>query len=485
MDERKKILLMSNSERGQANVMLAVFHELLLHPEFDVHVASFQDLKARFTEEASKTSAEHATFHTFPAPSMIECVQRSGSGDLSMAMHAPTVKGALAALDIAPEICLSWTEEEYLSLYNFSTQLITTLNPAVVVLDPLLSQGIDACQFLQWEYFILTPLSLQQTLTTIQPKASIFCKYPAIGSGYPFPLPLHLVLPNIYRVLRSAIAFTFTTNPRLKTVNAYRLAAGAPSPMVPCFNIYHPTVHYLTPALPEIEYPYLIPDNVTLCSPIQLPTPPVSETDPDLHKWLEERSTILINLGSHIASNQSDAFAIATGLRTVLTANPHIQVLWKLKPTPTTRTLTSALPAILPAALRPRLKITPWLTPDPLALLLSGTIICSVHHGGANSFYEALKAGIPHLVLPVWFDTYDFAAKSEFLGVGFYGNKSSAPHIAAEEFAEKLGAIIGEREPAVRMRRRARELGEVCMRSEGRVVACERIMEAAKRGKVG
>jgi len=304
-----------------------------------------------------------------------------------------------------------------------------------------------------------------------------------MGSGYPFPLPFHLVLPNIYRVLRCAIAFA--TNPRLKTINAYRLAAGAPSPMVPCFDIYRPTAHYLTPALPEIDYPYLIPENVTLCGPIQLPTPPISKTDPDLNKWLQQRPTILINLGSHVASNASDALAIATGLRTVLTTNPNLQVLWKLKPTPTTSSLTSALPTILPAPLLPRVKITPWLTPDPLALLLSGTIILSIHHGGANSFYEALKAGVPHLVLPVWFDTYDFAAKVEFLGVGLYGSKSSAPRIGAEEFAEKVGVMVGEGEGAVRIKRRARELGVLCGGREGRIVAAERILEAVKGEKVG
>jgi len=179
MSQSKKILLMGNSERGQANVMLAVINELLLDPEFDVHVASFQDLRSRFNEEVSKINSEHATFHTFPAPSMIECMGRCGDGNLSTAMHAPSFKGALAAYDIAPEVCVCWTEEEYLSVYTYSTQLIATLEPAVVVIDPFFSQGIDACQTLKRDYFILTPLSLQQTLTSIQPKTSIFCKYPA------------------------------------------------------------------------------------------------------------------------------------------------------------------------------------------------------------------------------------------------------------------------------------------------------------------
>ena len=179
MSQRKRVLLMTNSERGQANVMLAATHELLLHPELDVHVASFQDLESRFNEVVSTTTtSEHATFHAFPAPSMMECWRRSGNGNLSTAMHAPSVNGALALLELATEICLCWTKEEYLAVYTFTKELISALDPAIVVIDPFLSQGVDACQFLKQEYIILTPLSMQQTLSKIQPMASIFCKYP-------------------------------------------------------------------------------------------------------------------------------------------------------------------------------------------------------------------------------------------------------------------------------------------------------------------
>jgi hydrogenase maturation factor len=36
-----------------------------------------------------------------------------------------------------------------------------------------------------------------------------------------------------------------------------------------------------------------------------------------------------------------------------------------------------------------RLRVVDWLTVDPLALLKEGNVVCSVHHGGANSFYES------------------------------------------------------------------------------------------------
>lgn len=36
-----------------------------------------------------------------------------------------------------------------------------------------------------------------------------------------------------------------------------------------------------------------------------------------------------------------------------------------------------------------RVRLTEWIKPDIVALLQSRTIICFVHHGEANSFFEA------------------------------------------------------------------------------------------------
>lgn len=170
---------MANSERGQANVLMAVIHELLLRPEFDLHVASFKELKPRFADEVAKTNATHATFHTFPAPSMLVCMQRVGDGEMGSLMHAPSAGGVIAGFARIPDVCVSWNEEEYLRVYNYTQELISTLDPAVVAIDPCLSQGIDACQTLKREYFILSPLSLQQHVIGVQPQAAVFWKFPA------------------------------------------------------------------------------------------------------------------------------------------------------------------------------------------------------------------------------------------------------------------------------------------------------------------
>jgi hypothetical protein len=102
-----------------------------------------------------------------------------GDGEMDSLMHAPSVSGLLAGCARIPEVCLSWNEEEYLRVYSFIKVLISTLDPAVVAVDPILSQGIDACESLEREYLILSPVSLQQHVIGVQPKAAVLWKFPA------------------------------------------------------------------------------------------------------------------------------------------------------------------------------------------------------------------------------------------------------------------------------------------------------------------
>ena len=37
-----------------------------------------------------------------------------------------------------------------------------------------------------------------------------------------------------------------------------------------------------------------------------------------------------------------------------------------------------------------RIVLVDWLKPDPIAILRTGCIVCFLHHGGSNSYHEAL-----------------------------------------------------------------------------------------------
>ncbi len=84
---------------------------------------------------------------------------------------------------------------------------------------------------------------------------------------------------------------------------------------------------------------------------------------------------------------------------------------------------------------------------------------------------------MPQVVLPVWYDTYDFANRVEHLGIGLWASKATPPHVNADEFSRAVTAVVDKGEEGRRRRARAGELGEVCRKAGGRKRACARILE--------
>jgi UDP:flavonoid glycosyltransferase YjiC (YdhE family) len=81
------------------------------------------------------------------------------------------------------------------------------------------------------------------------------------------------------------------------------------------------------------------------------------------------------------------------------------------------------------------------------------------------------RAGVPQVVLPQWYDTYDFANKAEYLGIGVYASRSVAPNVEAQEFSEGVKLALGHEITA-----KARMLRDsIVKKGEGRVIACREI----------
>ncbi|KAH6632190.1 hypothetical protein F5144DRAFT_593001 [Chaetomium tenue] len=105
-------------------------------------------------------------------------------------------------------------------------------------------------------------------------------------------------------------------------------------------------------------------------------------------------------------------------------------------------------------------KVVDWLEAEPMAVLESGVVVCAVHHGGANSFLEAVCAGVPQVVLPVWMDTFDFARRTELLGIGRWGNRRARKLCEEKELGAVLTEVVaGEKAPTYA--RKAKELAEL------------------------
>lgn len=149
---------------------------------------------------------------------------------------------------------------------------------------------------------------------------------------------------------------------------------------------------------PEIDFPFdVVPSHITGCGPIVMPsTTPLEESDPDLAKWLAQKPTIYVNRGTHATSDENEAVEMAKALAHLLKkadkAGKKFQVLWKLR----TRGGNSGASRVAAALGEDLIKndvvrITEWIKPEPTSILESGHIVCSVHHGGANSYFEAVR----------------------------------------------------------------------------------------------
>lgn len=87
------------------------------------------------------------------------------------------------------------------------------------------------------------------------------------------------------------------------------------------------------------------------------------------------------------------------------------------------------------------------------------------------------SAGVTQVVLPVWFDTYDFARRVDYLGIGLIGNRRNAPKCARSELGPVLiRAVFGTE--ARRMRNTAAAIAKSCRATGGgREIAAQAILE--------
>ncbi|ESK86475.1 udp-glucoronosyl and udp-glucosyl transferase family protein [Moniliophthora roreri MCA 2997] len=472
------ILLITNSEYGQANVALAVAYELAQHPNIQVHVASFPRLQKRVAKLQTllPDASNFIGFHMITGPSYEEALSRTlSTPNFSRVLfHSPGCQGAIQSYKHT-SVIMPWTVEEYYHQLLCIERIVEEVNPVGIVGDPLMPGAVDVCRKTKRSYLVLSPNSPKDLVGLSQPGLRGLWKYPACGSGFPFPVPLHLIPVNIYLIFW--LVFYLVIDDRLKQVNAMRKEYGVTSPIM-AFSDQYP---YLFPAMTETEFPGLyIPPNITLTGPILLPSTPVENCDARLFQWLSNSGTktVLINFGSHVMSNTDHIRQLADGIRVLLDCVPEAQVLWKLI---TDGETGNALEEVLGKHMEAgKVKVTEWLEAEPYAVLCHPNTACSVHHGGANSFFEAISAGVPQVIMPVWYDTYEFARRAECLGIGVWGSQSSAPSAEAQEFGAALVRVLGGSVDGEEMKRNAKLLSKLYQKKyggNGRRNAAERILE--------
>lgn len=198
---RKPILFFTNSEHGQANVILAVAYEFLLRDEFDIHIASYpalaprvehlnELLKSRKREESGLNESKQvnghgeevetadlihtATYQTIHAMSMVDV-----AGDnQALLPHPPGIMAAVKSYRTLMEVFYGYEQSEYMVGFNSCSDIIKNVNPTAIISDSSMFWAIEAARMLKRECAILSPLSFKDMVGHLQPNMAVWWKYP-------------------------------------------------------------------------------------------------------------------------------------------------------------------------------------------------------------------------------------------------------------------------------------------------------------------
>lgn len=385
------ILFLTNSENGLSNVHLATSFALLeRHPSCEVHFASFHKQARRVHDISEAVLAKNSSqkpirFHEIRGRTMLQTLEDSQLG-WEVMIGPPGHEGADLIAREMERYLSAWEAQEHYDIFLQIQDIIESIDPAVVVLDPFFVPGIDAARNLDRLHAFIAPNPVADCFPDRSPRLQILWKYPALGSGHPYPVPLRLIPHNIAMVVRMGLKMI-----RLPQINAKReflAARGVREPINHPMRAYRPDCPWIASQVDGAALPFdPLPANVTVAGPIVISTAPAAEQDPALAAWLSRRPTVLINMGSLFWYREDHARAMAGALAEVL-RRTDVQVLWKFRKQGGYGDEYQA--PIAEHVASGRVRIEGWLAVDPMALMETGHVVAFVHHGGANSYTEAV-----------------------------------------------------------------------------------------------
>ncbi|CAG9957069.1 unnamed protein product [Clonostachys rosea f. rosea IK726] len=476
----KTALFISNIEHGLSNVHVATASALLEgYPDIEVHFASFAKLRDKLARvsafaQTKTPAAKDIIFHEIRGQAFFEAVQLLGH-DLESTISPPGIAGIDRFTKSMQDWISPWSAEEHMVIYDEIGAIIDEIDPAVVVLDTLLRPALDSTRDKNRLHAIVSPNTLVDNFLGDQPYGSMFWKYPALSSGFDFPVPWRNMLENIYLNFRFIYAVMLT--PNLSAKKAELRTRGLKDP-INFLKMHRPDVPWITMNTEGASIPVdVVPTNVTCAGPILLSVAPASEQDPELAEWVGRGPTVLINLGSGFAYSINHVRPMVGAIVDVLTQT-DVQVLWKFnKYGEYSDDELAPLKQFLDSG---RLRLSNWLPIDVLSLLETGDIVASVHHGGSNCFHEAVNAGVPHVILPLWVDLYNFAALSETAGIGVWGCRDTSPNWTADGISNAIIKVVDGGDASISLREKAKSLGDKLRAGEkGRDISAREIAKLA------
>ncbi|CAN8102298.1 unnamed protein product [Discula destructiva] len=470
---------------GLSNVHLATADALLeRHPGVQVQFASFPMLEGKVKRISSwgqtkNQEAKPIVFHELPGRGYEDVLcQDNGLCSSDTATMPPGLKGLKTFVKTFSVYVSPWPAKEHLELYQHIRRIIDEVDPAVVVLDTLFAPAMDATRESNRLHSFITPNTLIDNFAGQQPRLGFFWKYPVLGSGHSFPVRLGDIPSNIWQAIQWIKAVLYL--PDVKAKREYLIEHGIKKP-TDFFSIHRDDAPWITQTTAGASVPVeFVPKNVSSVGPITVSVAPIAEQDAELSAWLAQHPSVLINLGSSVKYNEEKATIMANAIKDVLDQQSDVQVLWKMaKLGDYSDDYSLPLQDYISSG---RLKLSPWLSADPTAILESGNVVAFVHHGGSNCYHEGVASGVPHVILPLWMDLYNFASLVETIGLGVWGCPETSPEWTSGCISEAVLKVIDGGEDSKTMQQNAKRIGQEAREMPGRYGAARIIAGLAGSG---
>jgi UDP:flavonoid glycosyltransferase YjiC (YdhE family) len=173
-------------------------------------------------------------------------------------------------------------------------------------------------------------------------------------------------------------------DPDYKELVSYRHSHGLPGDLPMGGPSVKRSVHTFCFGLPELELPITLPPNVGLYGPVALDSTPLSKED-ELSRWLDGGKTIMMCMGTNFHYSENQVRNIVRGFLAGTSSTD--QVLWKLRDLVKFQHILDE--ELANEQVKGRFMFVDWLNADPAEVLKHVNVVANVHHGGANSYYEA------------------------------------------------------------------------------------------------
>ncbi|EQB54532.1 hypothetical protein CGLO_05637 [Colletotrichum gloeosporioides Cg-14] len=305
--------MLTNSEYGQANIILATCYALMGGaPDVDIHLASFAPIKAAVTAASEVGMKAHPNanpikFHGIHGTNYFTALLSPDVGGRRLLEITPSFRTMPTVLRIVARAAMPYTGPEMALNCNELRRVIEDVEPDLTLVDNMFTSGLTMARHMGFKWMILSPNTLEDLAIPLQPRASFFWKYPC-------------------HARRARDYVTEKTGAKVFDQQEF----GDPQP----------DLKMLMASSPEFNLPVVLkPNNIMPCGPIMRPVPPVAQADPELHNWLARGPTVCINPGTLSWTSEDQAVEMAQAIRSLLAGwretgeDGRLQVLWKLEQT--------------------------------------------------------------------------------------------------------------------------------------------------------